>query len=101
MANTGDSKDVSNEEKFKIFANRYQIMVEDANGKKCALQHPFETIELAKEEIGPINQRHPENTIMHDDKVYMKWVKLNIYKRTDVYPYKCDFSTSYYEEKTA
>ncbi len=46
MAEQGQGSNVekSNEEKFAHFANRYQIMVEDVNGKKCAMQHPFETL---------------------------------------------------------
>ena len=103
MAEQGQGSNVekTNDEKFAHFANRYQIMVEDANGKKCAMQHPFETLEEAKEEIGPINQRHPNKTIMHGDEVYMVWHSLRIYRRTDVYPYKCDYDTVYYEEETA
>lgn len=96
--NTGGSEEKSKEEKYAYFANRYQIMVEDVNGKKCAMQQPFETLEEAKQEIGPIHQRHPYKTIMHGEDVYMVWQTLRIYKRTDVYPYKCDYNTIYYEE---
>ena len=86
-------------EKLKeLLAGKYQIVGEDEHGKKCAMQHPFPTVQDAENEIGPIHQRHENQTITHDDKVYMKWVKLNIYKRTDTYPYACDYSTSFYEE---
>tara|TARA_B100001939_G_C16837950_1_gene571753 strand:- start:649 stop:945 length:297 start_codon:yes stop_codon:yes gene_type:complete len=95
-----ESEEKSREEKYAHFANKYQIMVEDENGKRCAMQHPFDTVEEAKEEIGPIHQRHPERTIMHNDEVYMTWNQLRIYKRLDVYPYKCDYDTVYYEEVT-
>ena len=46
-----ESEEKSREEKYAHFANKYQIMVEDENGKRCAMQHPFDTVEEAKEEI--------------------------------------------------
>jgi hypothetical protein len=85
-----------------LFANRYQIVVEDANGKKVTIQHPFITIDECKEEAGGMKTRYPENKIYRDDtqtSLYMQFVSLDVYKRMDVHPYSCDFSKSYYSEK--
>jgi hypothetical protein len=82
-----------------LFANRYQIVVEDANGKKVTIQHPFITIDECKEEAGRMKTTYPENKIYWEGKLVTHFNSLNVYKRTDVHPYSCDFSKSYYLEE--
>jgi hypothetical protein len=100
MAETGsgDSQEVTRDQKYELFANKYQIVVEDANGKKLTVQHPFITIDECKEEAGVMKSRYPENKIYWDDKLIIQFKKLDVYKRKDEYPYNCDFSNSYYSE---
>ena len=95
-----EAKEISKEERFKWTAGKYQIIVEDPNGKRVSMQHPYETLQEAKDEVGKINQRHPEKIIMNGEDVYIQWCKLNIFKIKMEYPYSCDYSTSYYEEFT-
>ena len=95
------AEEQSKEEKYAFTAGKYQIIVENSStGKQVSMQHPYETLQEAKDEVGKINQRHPDKTIMNGDEIYIKWDRLNIYKRKMEYPYTCDYSTSYYEEFT-
>ena len=95
------SEEQSKEERYAIMSGKWQIIVENTNtGKKVAMQHPYPTFEEAEEEVGRVNQRYPEKTIMNGDNVLITWNKLNIYRRKTEYPYACDFDTSYYEEFT-
>ena len=75
------------------------VIFEDEIGKKLTMQHPFETVQEAEEEVGKIHQRHPFHEVWYDGELKMKWRKLDVYKRQDVYPYSCDFSHSYYSEE--
>jgi two-component SAPR family response regulator len=95
---TGDSQAVTRDQKWHIFANKYQIVVEDVNGKKLTMQHPYATIDECKEEAGQMKTRYPENKIYWNDELKMQFKKLDVYKRGDAYPYGCDFSKSYYSE---
>ena len=96
---SGDSHEVSRDEKYAMFGGKYQIVVENDAGKKLTMQHPFTTVQEAEEEVGKIHQRHPFHEVWYDDKLIMKWRRLDVYKRKEVYPYSCDFSYSYYSEE--
>ena len=39
------AKDMTEDEKYGLFANKYQVVVENADGKKVTIQHPFITID--------------------------------------------------------
>ena len=87
--------------RYAIMADKYQIIVENTNtGKKISMQHPYTTLEEAKTEVGVLNQRFPEKTIMNGDEVAITWNKLAIYKRGTEHPYGCIWDTVYYEEIT-
>ena len=96
---TGDSQEVTRDEKYAIFANKYQIVVEDVNGKQMTIQHPFPTVEECKTEAGVMKTRYPENKIYWGEELKMQYKKLDVYKRKDHYPYSCDFSKTYYHEE--
>ena len=96
---TGDSHEVTRDQKYHLFANKYQIVVEDATGKKLTMQHPFTTVDECKEEAGVMKTRYPENKIFWNDELKMQFTKLDVYKRKDHYPYSCDFSKTYYHEE--
>ena len=81
------SEEQSKEERYAIMSGKWQIIVENTNtGKKVAMQHPYPTFEEAEEEVGRVNQRYPEKTIMNGDDVLITWNKLNIYRRKTEYP---------------
>ena len=96
---TGENTEIPLDEKYRMFANKYQIVVSDDSGKLLTMQHPFPTVQECEEEIGKIHQRHPNHEIYWNGELKMKWTKLNVYKRTDQMPYSCDFSKSYYSEE--
>ena len=97
--NTGENTEITLDEKYRLFANKYQIVVSDDSGKLLTMQHPFPTVQECEEEIGKIHQRHPNHEIYWDGELKMKWTKLDVYKRIDQMPYSCDFSKSYYSEE--
>ena len=97
--NTGENTEITLDEKYRLFANKYQIVVSDNSGKLLTMQHPFPTVQECEEEIGKIHQRHPNHEIYWDGELKMKWTKLDVYKRIDQMPYSCDFSKSYYSEE--
>ena len=96
---SGENAEISLDEKYGIFANKYQIVVSDDSGKLLTMQHPFATVQECEEEVGKIHQRHPNHEIYWDGELKMKWTKLNVYKRGDQMPYSYDFSKSYYSEE--
>ena len=96
---SGENTEIPLDEKYGIFANKYQIVVSDDSGKLLTMQHPFATVQECEEEVGKIHQRHPNHEIYWDGELKMKWTKLNVYKRGDQMPYSCDFSKSYYSEE--
>ena len=89
---------MTEDEKYGLFANKYQVVVENADGKKVTIQHPFITIDECKELAGVMKNTYPENKIYWDDKLVIQFNTLDVYKRGDVAPYSCDFSKSYYSE---
>ena len=96
---SGENTEIPLDEKYALFANKYQIVVENDGGRKMTIQHPFSTVQEAEEEVGKIHQRHPFHEIWHNDELIMKWVRLDVYKRGDQMPYSCDYSKSYYSEE--
>ena len=94
-----ENSEPSRDEQFARFANTYQIVVCDDKGKLLMMQHPFSTVEEAEEEVGKIHQRHPFHEVWHEGELKMKWIKLDVYKRSNEMPYSCDFSKSYYSEE--
>ena len=71
MAETGsgDSQEVTRDQKYELFANKYQLVVEDVNGKKMTIQHPFITIDECKELAGDMKTTYPENKIYSEDTI--------------------------------
>ena len=96
---TGENTEIPLDEKYALFANKYQIVVRDDNGKILTMQHPFATVQEAEEEVGKIHQRHPNFEVWWNDELKIRWTKLDVYKRGDQMPYSCDFSKSYYSEE--
>ena len=96
---SGESAEIPLDEKYALFANKYQIVISDDSGKMLTMQHPFPTVQECEEEIGKIHQRHPNHEVYWNGELKMKWTKLDVYKRGDSMPYSCDFSKSYYSEE--
>lgn len=97
--NTGENTEIPLDEKYALFANKYQIVISDDSGKMLTMQHPFPTVQECEEEIGKIHQRHPNHEVYWNGELKMKWTKLDVYKRGDSMPFSCDFSKSYYSEE--
>ena len=95
---SGDSVEIPPDVRYAQFANKYQIVVEDDTGYMLTMQHPFDTVQEAEEEIGKIHQRHPNHEVYWNGELKIKWTKLDVYKRGDQMPYSCDFTKSYYSE---
>ena len=80
--NTGENTEITLDEKYRLFANKYQIVVSDDSGKLLTMQHPFPTVQECEEEIGKIHQRHPNHEIYWDGELKMKWTKTRSFLTT-------------------
>ena len=49
--NTGENTEIPLDEKYRMFANKYQIVVSDDTGKLLTMQHPFPTSTFSPPEI--------------------------------------------------
>ena len=76
----------------------YQIRVNNDEGNQFDLNHPYPTLQEAKEALPMLKGMYPNNKVIINDVVRIEWTGLNIYQRKPEAPYTCDMSESLYSE---
>ena len=76
----------------------YQIRVNNDEGKQFDLNHPYPTLEEAKNALPGLKAMYPNNRVIINDVLQIEWTELNIYQRASEAPYTCDMSNSLYSE---